>query len=281
LGGDTALMTVDEILAEVERQMGALDERTKQAVTLALQLAEQHGLPKWQGENPTWDEWLQMSEEERQAAMDELEQRNRVWLEWMRRTLQAEWLLVVDGKIVRYGASWNEYPPDDALEALIQQLGKVPLLFAADPLIEETAWNPTRYPADFYPALPVTFQGLTGQSITLVADFDTGSRHTFADADLLQRQGVIHLLPTTLWAVGWHLNRSFRYTPKSLIVILTAADGTQKTASQTILCVRNWQQSPFVAVNPNRTALVGRSLCLATQVKITLDFAQQVTSVQG
>ena len=281
MGGDTALMTVDEILAEVEKRMGALDERTKQAVTLALQLAEQHGLPKWQGENPTWDEWLQMSEEERQAAMDELEQRNRVWLEWMRQTLQAEWLLVVDGKIVRYGASWNEYPSDDALEALIQQLGKVPLLFAADPLIEETAWSPTRYPDDFYPTLSVTFQGLAGQGITLVADFDTGSRHTFADADLLQRQGVIHLLPTTLWAVGWHLNRSFRYTPKSLIVILTAADGTQKTASQTILCVRNWQQSPFVAVNPNRTALVGRSLCLATQVKITLDFAQQVTSVQG
>jgi len=275
------LITVDEILAEVEKRMGALDERTKQAVTLALQLAEQHGLPKWRGENPTWDEWQRMSEEEQQAAMDELEQRNRVWLEWMRRTLQSEWLLVVDGKIVRYGASWNEYPSDDALEALIQQLGKVPLLFAADPLIEETAWSPTRYPDDFYPTLSVTFQGLAGQGITLVADFDTGSRHTFADADLLQRQGVIHLLPTTLWAVGWHLNRSFRYTPKSLIVILTAADGTQKTSSQTILCVRNWQQSPFVAVNPNRTALVGRSLCLATQAKILLDFARQVTSVQG
>jgi hypothetical protein len=273
-------LTVDEILAEVEKRMGALDERTKQAVTLALQLAEQHGLPKWQGENPTWDEWQRMSEEERQATMDELEQRNRVWLEWMRQTLQAEWLLVVDGKIVRYGASWNEYPSDDALEALIQQLGKVPLLFAADPLIEETAWSPTCYPDDFYPTLSVTFQGLAGQRITLVADFDTGSRHTFADADLLQRQGIIALPLTTLWAVGWHLNRPFRYTPKSLIVILTAADGTQKMTSQTILCVRNWQQSPFVAVNPNRTALVGRSLCLATQVKITLDFAQQITLVQ-
>jgi hypothetical protein len=56
-------LTVDEILAEVEKRMGALDERTKQAVTLALQLAEQHGLPKWQGENPTWDEWQRMSEE--------------------------------------------------------------------------------------------------------------------------------------------------------------------------------------------------------------------------
>jgi hypothetical protein len=274
-------MTVDEILAEVERRMGALDERTKQAVTLALQLAEQHGLPKWQGENPTWDEWQRMSEEERQAVMDELEQRNRVWLEWMRQALRAEWLLIVGGEIVRYGASWDEYPSDDELETLIQRLGKVPLLSAADPMIEETAWNPTRYPADFYPALPVTFQGLTGQSITLVADFDTGSRYTFADADLLQRQGIIALPPTTLWAVGWHLNRPFRYTPKSLIVILTAADGTQKTASQTILCVRNWQQSPFVAVNPNRTALVGRSLCLATQAKILLDFARQVTSVQG
>ncbi len=33
-------MIADDILAEVERRMGALDERTKQAVTLALQLAE-------------------------------------------------------------------------------------------------------------------------------------------------------------------------------------------------------------------------------------------------
>ncbi|MFA0783481.1 hypothetical protein [Fervidibacter sacchari] len=274
-------MTVDEIIAEVEKRMGALDERTKQAVTLALQLAEQQGLPKWQGENPTWDEWQRMSEEERQAVMDELEQRNRVWLEWMRQALRAEWLLVVDGKVIHYGASWNEYPPDEELEALIQRLGKVPLLSAADPMIEETAWNTTRYPADFYPTLSVTFQGLTGQSITLVADFDTGSRYTFVDAELLQRQGVITFPPTTLWAVGWHLNRPFHYAPKSLIAILTAADGTQKTASQTILCVRNWQQSPFVAVNPNRTALVGRSIRLATQVKVTLDFAQKVTLVQA
>jgi len=280
LAGD-ANLTVDEILAEVERRLGALDERTKQAVTLALQLAEQQGLPKWQGENPTWDEWQRMSEEERQSVMDELEQRNRVWLERMRQVLRAEWLLVVDGKVVRYGASWDEYPSDNELETLIQRLGKVPLLSAADPMIEETAWSLTRYPADFYPTLPVTFQGLTGRSITLVADFDTGSRHTFADADLLQRQGIITLPPTTLWAVGWHLNRPFRYAPKSLTVILTAADGTQRTASQTILCVRNWQQSPFVAVNPNRTALVGRSFCFATQAKIILDFAQQVTSVQG
>jgi hypothetical protein len=44
--GEVAMM-VDEILAEVEKRMGALDERTRQAVTLALQLAEQHGLPKW------------------------------------------------------------------------------------------------------------------------------------------------------------------------------------------------------------------------------------------
>lgn len=91
-------MIVDEITAEVERRMGASDERTKQAVTLALQLSEQQGLPKWQGENPTWDEWQKMSEEERQATMDELEQRNRVWLERMRQALRAEWLLVADGE---------------------------------------------------------------------------------------------------------------------------------------------------------------------------------------
>ena len=155
--------------------MGALDERTKQAVTLALQLAEQHGLPKWQGENPTWDEWLQMSEEERQAAMDELEQRNRVWLEWMRRTLRAYWLFVVDGQVVLHGESPKDFPSPDDIETLCRRLGKVPLWYEPSPTIEEgTAWQPTIYPDDAYPTLTVIFSD-GGRRWETIADFDIGA----------------------------------------------------------------------------------------------------------
>ncbi len=53
----------------------------------------------------------------------------------------------------------------------------------------------------------------------------------------------------------------------------------KRTQSTLVLCVHHWQQSPFVAINPNRTALVGRSFSLAPQVTITRDFARQVTTI--
>jgi hypothetical protein len=274
-------LTVDEILAEVEKRMGALDERAKQAVTLALQLAEQHGLPKWRGENPTWDEWQRMSEEERQAVMDELEQRNRVWLEWMRQTLRAYWLFVVDGQVVLHGESPKDFPSPDDIETLCRRLGKVPLWYEPSPTIEEgTAWQPTIYPDDAYPTLTVVFSD-GGRRWETIADFDTGAVEVYAGAELLEGNGIVTFPLATLWRQGQHLGQTYRYTRIPLQVALRLDDGTEKSMIHPVLCVRNWQQSPFVAVNPNRTALIGRSLCLATQAKILLDFAQQVTSVQG
>jgi hypothetical protein len=82
-------MIADEIFAEIEKRLGTLDERAKEAVKLALKLVEEKFHPTWQGENPTWNEWQRMNEEKRGRVMDELEQRNREWLERVRKTLGA------------------------------------------------------------------------------------------------------------------------------------------------------------------------------------------------
>lgn len=46
-----------------------------------------------------------------------------------------------------------------------------------------------------------------------------------------------------------------------------------------ILCVVDWSNSPFVHVNPHRTALAGRDLFLELRPSILLDFANQRTRV--
>ena len=46
-----------------------------------------------------------------------------------------------------------------------------------------------------------------------------------------------------------------------------------------ICCVPQWHTSPFVAINPNRIALVGRDLMLKLKPKIALDFDKRQTEI--
>jgi hypothetical protein len=96
----------------------------------------------------------------------------------------------------------------------------------------------------------------------------------------LEGPGVVRFTPAEHWYFAHHLGSRFAYAVKYLEVVLAAADGTERQAVHSVLCVRNWPQSPFVTVNPNRTALVGRDLCLLLQPQVTLDFAQHETTVR-
>ncbi len=112
-----------------------------------------------------------------------------------------------------------------------------------------------------------------------MADFDTGSAATFADFDELERRGIVQLLPSDFIHYRSHLGRTFRCVDKVMEVGLIADDGTERSAPHSVLCVFDWHLSPFVAVNPNRVALVGRDICLRLQPKVTLDFANLTTSL--
>lgn len=276
-------MTDVDIVAEVERRLWPLDERAKEAVKVAVELARQTDRPaepKWQGENPTVEEALKLDEVERILLMDKLSDRNADWLERKRLELGARWMLVVDGEILVHGETWDNYPSDEEIEQLCYRSGRMLLLHTAPLLIEERShWHTTIYRSDPYPTLPVTFSGRRRQA-NIVADFDTGSPDVCVDADLLANRGVIRILPFTPWRRANHLGEAFWFTAKDVEVGLAAESGGQRTAVHRVMCIRDWAQSPFVSVNPSRSALVGRDLCHKLQPTVALNFARHETIVE-
>jgi hypothetical protein len=46
-----------------------------------------------------------------------------------------------------------------------------------------------------------------------------------------------------------------------------------------IYCVLEWLTSPFVKINPDRVALIGRDLLLALKPQVLLDFEKRQTEI--
>jgi hypothetical protein len=99
------------------------------------------------------------------------------------------------------------------------------------------------------------------------------------DAETLERCGIIRITEADAIYEAWHLGQPFEYAIKNLRLGLTATGEQVRETQMFAVCVLNWRQSPFVAINPNRTALVGRDLCLALQPIVTLNFADRTTNL--
>jgi hypothetical protein len=275
-------MKLEDIIAEIEKQLGPLDEKARKAVELAVAMAapqKEAGEVEWQGENPPFDLAAKMPPQQRGRLLQELEQLNRKWLERKASELGARWLLVIDGEVVRFGKSPADILSDEEMEAICRKRGKLPLLFFPLRPVEETVrWHATQYANDAYPTLPLRVSnGVNG--LDLVADFDTGASEVYLDAFTLEEHGVIHITDADAIYEAQHLGLPFDYVVKALRLGLIAEDGQAREVQMFTVCVLNWRQSPFVAINPNRTALVGRDLCLALQPIVTLNFANRTTSL--
>jgi hypothetical protein len=283
-------MTPAEVWIELEKQVGPLDESARRAVEVALHLVDQEqileepvrGVPPaaFQGENPSFEEASQLSVDQRSRLMQALQERNRAWLEQKCRELEAKWLFVVDGQVLLHGANLGNYPGDEQIVRLCRETGKLPLVFVRlYPIEEKATWPSTIYPGDFYPTIPLRLSS-QGGSAHLFGDFDTGTSEIYADWELLDRQGVVQITSADQFAIDVHLGQSFSYVVKNLTATLTAADGSQRDAVCGVICVRNWTNGPFVAINATRTALVGREVGLQLQPTVSLDFAQRLTTLQ-
>ncbi|MBI3950074.1 MAG: hypothetical protein HY314_06430 [Acidobacteria bacterium] len=145
-------MTKEELLIELERRLGPLDQKTRGVVSVTVDLIQQSQSsptasvpePQFQGENPPYPVAAQLSLEDRARVLNELEERNRDWLRQRCQQLGAGWLLVIDGDVMLHGPTLDNYPTDEELLNLYQRTGKLPLLFVDDRLlaIEETAtWS--------------------------------------------------------------------------------------------------------------------------------------------
>jgi hypothetical protein len=192
--------------------------------------------------------------------------------------------MVVNGQVVKHGATLDNYPEDEEFIELCQKTGKYPFVFFSPRVfaIEEhpTAWHETYEPNDHYPAVAITLSGYENWLIT-EADLDTGAMDCYCDLDLLTARGIVKIQPQEFEDTSEHLSQSFVYLTKRVWLALADEEGRINKCRTTVICVENWHNSPFTAINPTRTFLLGRSVLLEElKPRLVLDFAAKRTEVQ-
>jgi len=233
----------------------------------------------------SFEDYLALSDDERDEIQSLAYEKYGSWIDEKLEQLHAQWMLVCGGKLIECSAKLQDYPSDERMSALGKQLGYAPLVFVANLRIEESLWAALRRD-DFYPSLTVTISSvdseqadLSKKGITFDADFDTGSPYTSADYELLRANKIIEKQTFKPAQTDRHLGFSYQY--HVLPARITIADETGRMLSKvtSVICVRNWQNSPLCLVNPVRKALVGRNLLYEFPLRIELDGGERTTKI--
>jgi hypothetical protein len=66
---------------------------------------------------------------------------------------------------------------------------------------------------------------------------------------------------------------------KTVYVEMSAVPKKTRPFATTVYCVDDWEGSPFIKINPNRTALIGRNLPLDLELNILLQFGKRRTEI--
>ncbi len=85
--------------------------------------------------------------------------------------------------------------------------------------------------------------------------------------------------PGDYYEISRHLNQPYHGVAKSLRFQLSSKAGEAFAFETMIYCVPDWHISPFVKINPDRVALVGRDLLLTLKPKVLLDFERRRTEI--
>jgi hypothetical protein len=236
------------------------------------------------GENLTLEEYEHLSLKERGLLNLRLKEKNHQWLQEKFSALKAAWLVVIDGGVIASGKSLKDEPMPPQILEICRSTGKFPFVFINDAFltIEEGAstWHETNAPDDFYPTLPITLTA-PQNDVAIVGDFDTGASHSFADHDFLLAQNLILPESGDAFKSSRHLNQPYFYVTKSVRFKLSAKSSLTRVAETKIRCAFDWRLSPFVNINPNRIALIGRDILLELKPKVLLDFEKRQTEIGG
>ncbi len=283
------LLAHEAVLDEVRARMGTLDAKAEQAVREAVAILARNHMPEPQLQNEPFRsvnvsvaQYEAWSSEERFQYLNEAEQFNQRWVEKQLHDLRAAWLMVIDGEVIAHGKTIHTLPQENEFEALCARSEKYPFVFFNPRLFmieESTAWVQTSEPDDFYPTLALCLRGAHNEA-TLVADFDTGAMDAFFDFDVLSEHRLVTVGARDYERQSVHLGKSFRFLTKPLWFSLKDENGNSQEAAGFAFCIKDWHNSPFVAINSNRSALIGRSLLLQIAPLIHLDFASKQTLVE-
>lgn len=87
----------------------------------------------------SFDEYLSFADEKRASIRASLYTKYRDWIDDELQRRQAEWMLVVGGRIIETG-QLDEYPSREKLYKTGYHYRLIPFVFVANPLIEESSW---------------------------------------------------------------------------------------------------------------------------------------------
>ena len=281
-------MTAETLIEKVRDKLGALDRNGEQIVTAAMEilndksssLSSNNGFV---GQNVTLEEYEALSPDEKSRYLEEAETLNRRWIENQYKTFDANWIMVVDGRVVLSGMSLKDYPEHEDFLKICETTGKYPFVFISAQLlaIEErsTNWHDTFEAGDAYPAVPIALSHNENRFVT-DADLDTGALDCYGALELLAAQGIIEIERSETRLPSQHLSRKYFYYIKRILVELAGETGENRRCHTTVVCVDNWRNSPFTAINPTRTFLLGRGVLLELRPRLLLDFDARQTEIQ-
>jgi len=182
----------DEHEASAEQVVALAKKYLQNAETSLPQIEEE----KFSGRNITLEEYIALPREERRRYQGEAKKLNRRWIETQFKKLDAKWMMVIDGRVVEHGTTFDNYPEDDEFLEFCQKTGKYPFVFFSPRVfaIEEnsTAWHKTYEPNDSYPAVAITLAGYN-KNLTTAADLDTGAMGCYGDLALLMTNGIVKI----------------------------------------------------------------------------------------
>jgi len=285
----------ETVLRQVRDRLGPLSGEAEQAVTEALEIVRRmNGAPfsppvdqeakscDFKSENVSLEVYESWSDDQQLRYLTEAKKANADWIEKKLQELEAVWLIVSDGKIIAYGPALQTFPHEEEFDELCEKIGKFPFVIFSPRLffIEETvSWHSTKMSGDAYPTVLINVK-TDGAETELEADFDTGALDTYFDLDLLMQRGVVKAKKRKIYDESSHLGKNYKYIAKSIRLELKDKNGQHRRTQILAACVKNWNNSPFVAINPKRTALVGRNTMLQLQPVVLLDFANRQTEVE-
>jgi hypothetical protein len=284
-------MTTETLIQKVRDEVGTLDANGEQLLIKAMKIlqgagdtikpqpAEEHFV----SQNITPEEYEALPRAERRHYQDEAEELNQRWVENQLKRYNAKWIMVIDGQVVMHGATLDDYPEEEDFLALCEKTGKYPFVFLSPSVfaIEEssTSWHLTKDAGDAYPALAMTISG-NNRRLETEADLDTGASDCYCDLELLTANRVVKLYSNNFEKTSRHLSQPFIYFTKQLSLEIRDKTRASRQWRTTVICVDDWQNSPFIAINPKRTFLLGRRVLFKLRPRIILDFDARLTEVE-
>jgi hypothetical protein len=284
------IVTQEAVLEKVRQRLGTLDNKAEKAVAEAIAILHEsrQTLPQKMEEpfvsaNVSVAQYVAWSPEERFQYLNNAEKVNASWVDRQFQKLNAAWLMVIDGQVVAHDADVDNLPRAQEFKDLCQKYhGKYPFVFFHPKLFmieETTAWHATKEPDDAYPTVVVKLRGERNEA-TPVADFDTGATRAYIDLNFLLQHGLLTIEAEDYEQRSEHLSRGFSFFAKPLRFSVQDQNGKLKETESVAFCIKHWHASPFVAINPNRAALVGRRLFHKLAPIVHLDFAARQTEIE-